>query len=229
MFNLDTPEKLDSLPKGIVKKIKSRIKYVNEGILKIETASGLTYPPYYIEPVLTLSESEVELGQKAVIYARVIPKEGPLGVQIWIELSAPLVAFGLKGTLHAVLAHEFMHYVELVRKFTTLDILSDEKVSTLHETVYADYERLYESKWLFNDRKLNKLLDNRFSEGLVDDKLNNNTLKKWVDKDLPYVVLSPDANIVRIPIASIIKTNFDPILKNRLGELEKIRASSNAK
>lgn len=229
MFKLDSPEKLDSLPKGIVKKIKSRIKYVNDGISRIEKASGLTYPPYYIEPVLTLAESEVELGQKGVIYARVIPKEGPLGVQIWIELSAPLVAFGLKGTIQAVLAHEFMHYVELVRKFTTLDILSDEKIGTLHETVYADYERLYDSKWLFNDRGLNKLLNNKFSKGFIDDKLNNHTLKKWIDKDLPYETLSPDANIVRIPITSIIKTNFDPILKNRLTELEKIRTSTNAK
>lgn len=229
MFKLDSPEKIDSLPKNIVKKIKSRIKYVNNGISRIEEASGLTYPPYYIEPRLTLAKSEVELGQKAVIYARVIPKEGPSGVQIWIELSAPLVAFGLIGTLQAVLAHEFMHYVEMVRKFTTLDILSDEKVNTIHETVYADYERLYEPKWLFNDKGLNKLLKNRFSEGLVDDKLNTHTMNKWVEKGLPTVTLSPDANIVKISIASILKTNFDPILKNRLAELEKFRVTTNAK
>jgi hypothetical protein len=58
--------------------------------------------------------------------------------------------------------------------------------------------------------------------------LNNNTLRKWVKKDLPSVTLPPDANVVRIPIASILRTNFDPLLKNKLEELERIRKTSNA-
>jgi hypothetical protein len=211
-----------------VKKIKTRVKYVNDGISRIEKASGITYPPYNIRPMILFSESEVELGQRGVIYARVIPEEGPAGLLISVELSAPLVAFGLKGTIQAVLAHEFMHYVELVRKFTTLDILSDETVGTLHETIYSDYERLYEPKWLFQDRGLVRLINSRFLDGLVDDRLNNNTLRKWVKKDLPSVTLSPDANVVRIPIASILRTNFDPLLKNKLEELERIRTTSNA-
>jgi len=228
MLNLKAPENIESLPKNIVKKINKRIKYVNEGISRIEKATGITYPPYNIRPVIILSESEVELGQRGVIYARVIPEEGPAGLLISVELSAPLVAFGLKGTIQAVLAHEFMHYVELVRKFTTLDILSDETVGTLHETIYSDYERLYEPKWLFQDRGLVRLINSRFLDGLVDDRLNNNTLRKWVKKDLPSVTLSPDANVVRIPIASILRTNFDPLLKNKLEELERIRTTSNA-
>jgi hypothetical protein len=228
MFSLETPENMDTLPKSIVKKIKTRVKYVNDGISRIEKASGITYPPYNIRPMILLSESEVELGQRGVIYARVIPEEGPAGLLISVELSAPLVAFGLKGTIQAVLAHEFMHYVELVRKFTTLDILSDETVGTLHETIYSDYERLYEPKWLFQDRGLVRLINNRFLDGLVDDRLNNNTLRKWVKKDLPSVTLPPDANVVRIPIASILRTNFDPLLKNKLEELERIRKTSNA-
>ena len=227
MLNLDASENIDTLPRSIVKKIKARVKYVNDGISRIEKASGITYPPYNIRPMILLSESEVELGQRGVIYARVIPEEGPAGLLISIELSAPLVAFGLKGTIQAVLAHEFMHYVELVRKFTTLDILSDETVGTLHETIYSDYERLYEPKWLFQDRGLIRLLNSRFLDGLVDDRLNKNTLKKWVQKDLPSKILPPDANVVRIPIASILRTNFDPLLKNRLEELEKIRAVAN--
>jgi hypothetical protein len=227
MLNLDASENIYTLPTSIVKKIKARVKYVNDGISRIEKASGITYPPYNIRPMILLSESAVELGQRGVIYARVIPEEGPAGLLISVELSAPLVAFGLKGTIQAVLAHEFMHYVELVRKFTTLDILSDETVGTLHETIYSDYERLYEPKWLFQDRGLIRLLNSRFLDGLVDDRLNKNTLKKWVQKDLPSKILPPDANVVRIPIASILRTNFDPLLKNRLEELEKIRAVAN--
>ncbi len=229
LYKFDAPEAAEMLPKSLLRRIKKRVKYVYEGVSRVEEASGLSYPPYFVEPVLPLATSEIEVGQQGVLYARILPLEGPAGVQIWVELSAPLVAFGLKGTIHAVLAHEFMHYVELTRKFTTLDILSDETVGTLHETVYADYEKLYEPRWLFKDRGLIRLLTNKFTAGLVDDRLNNNTVKNWIDKNLPTQNLPPDANVVRISIASILKSNFDPLLKNKLEELEKSRASANAK
>jgi hypothetical protein len=229
LYKFDAPEISDFLPKTIVKKVKSRIKYVVEGVARVEKASGLTYPPYYVEPSLLVATSEVEVGQMGAIYARIIPVEGPAGVQVEVHLSAPLVAFGLKGTIQAVLAHEFMHYVELIRKFTTLDVLSDEITGTLHESLYADYERLYNPKWLFNDRPMIKLIEKKFAGGLVDDRLNDNTVKKWIKKGYPVEKIPPEANTVRIAIASILKTNFDPLLKNKLKQLEKISASANAK
>ncbi|MFQ6134837.1 MAG: hypothetical protein ACE5KU_03355 [Nitrososphaerales archaeon] len=229
LYKFDAPEDAEMLPKSIAKRIKSRVKYVYEGVSRVEKASGLSYPPYYLEPVLPVSTSEVEVGQLGVLYARTLPIEEPVGVQVWVQLSVPLVVFGLKGTIHAVLAHEFMHYVELIRKFTTLDTLSDEAVGTLHEALYSDYERLYDPKWLFKDRALIRLLEKKFSDGLMDERLHKKTLKNWIEKDLPTLNLPPDANIVRIPIASILKSNFDPLLKNKLEELEKTRASANAK
>ena len=36
--------------------------------------------------------------------------------QVVIQISAPLIAYGLKGTIHAILAHEFLHFLELIRK-----------------------------------------------------------------------------------------------------------------
>lgn len=229
LYKFDAREIADLLPKSIVRRIRGRVKYVYEGVSRVEKASGLSYPPYYIEPVLPVSTSEVELGQMGVLYARTLPIKELVGVQVWVQLSVPLVAFGLKGTIHAVLAHEFMHYVELIRKFTTLDTISDEVVGTLHEALYADYERLYDPKWLFKDRALIKLLEKKFSDGLNDAGLHKKTLKNWIEKDRPTLNLPPDANVVRIPIASILRSNFDPLLKNKLEELEKTRASANAR
>ncbi len=229
LYKFDDPEVADALPKSMVRKVKSRIKYVKEGVSRVEEASGLTFPPYYVEPMLLVATSDVEVGQMGALYARVIPIAGPAGVQIVVQLSAPLVAFGLKGTIEAVLAHEFMHYVELVRKFTTLDVLSDEAAGTLHESLYADYERLYNPKWLYRDKGLIKLIEKKFADGLADDKLNNNTVKKWIEKGYPVLKIPPDANVVRIPVAAILRTNFDPLLKGKLKELEKISASANAK
>ncbi len=229
LYKLDSTENSDILPKSIIKKTKSRVKYVYEGVARVEKATGLSYPPYYIEPVLPVSRSEIEVGQLGVLYARTLPLEEPVGVQIWVQLSAPLVAFGLKGTIHAVLAHEFMHYVELIRKFTTLDILSDERSGTLHEALYADYERLYDPRWLFKDRPLIKLIEKKFTDGLMDTRLQKKTLKFWIEKNLPTLNLPPDANIVRIPIALILRSNFDPLLRSKLEELERIKALTNAR
>ncbi|MBI2937663.1 MAG: hypothetical protein HYY22_05600 [Thaumarchaeota archaeon] len=226
-IKLDDPETTAALPKSMVKKIKSRVKYVKEGVSRVEEASGLTYPPYYVEPTLLVATSGVEVEQVGALYARVIPVVEPAaGVQIVVQLSAPLVAFGLKGTIEAVLAHEFMHYVELVRKFTSFDLLSDEAAGTLHESLYADYERLYNPKWLYSDKGLVKLIEKKFGDGLVDDKLNQSTVKKWIEKGYPVFKIPPDANVVRIPVASILRTNFDPLLKGRLKELEKISSAS---
>jgi hypothetical protein len=229
LYKFEDPEMIDALPKSVVNKVRSRIKYVKGGVSRVEKASGLTYPPYYVEPMLLVATSDVEVGQMGALYARVIPVDGPAGVQIVVQLSAPLVAFGLKGTIEAVLAHEFMHYVELVRKFTTLDVLSDEAAGTLHESLYADYERLYNPKWLYTDKGLIKLIEKKFADGLTDNKLNDNTVKKWIEKRYPVLKIPPDANIVRVPVASILRTNFDPLLKGKLKELEKISASANAK
>jgi hypothetical protein len=223
LFKLERPEITKLIPKNILKKVRTRFNYVQEGILRVENASGLSYPHYFVEPFLPISTSRVEVGQLGVLYARTVPIEGKIGVQIWVQLTIPLVAFGLRGTIHAVLAHEFMHYVELIRKFTTMDTVSDTRVETLHEGLFTDYEKLYDPKWLFKDKGLIKLLEKKFVNGLLDNRLQLLTLKNWIEKDLPSKNLPPDKNIVRIPIRSIMRSNFDPILKNKLDKLEKNR------
>ncbi|HEY4700183.1 MAG TPA: hypothetical protein VIH27_07465 [Nitrososphaerales archaeon] len=222
LFKFELPEASQALPKATVKIIKNRIKYINEGVSKVEKASGLSYPPYYVEPALLVSSSSTEIGQLGVLYARICIEDGIGGVQIWVQLSAPLVAYGLRSTINAVLAHEFMHYVELVRKFASLDIISDEVSSTLHQALYSDYEKLFEPKWLFKDKSLIKNINTKFSDGLVDEQLNRKTVKNWVEKNLPTINIPPDANVVRIPVMSIMRTNFDPLLKNRIEEIKRI-------
>ena len=65
--------------------------------------------------------------------------------QVVIQISAPLIAYGLRGTIHAILAHEFLHFIELIRKISKMDLLSDEISGNLFENVYADETRLFES------------------------------------------------------------------------------------
>ncbi|MEM3077994.1 MAG: hypothetical protein QXR38_00655, partial [Nitrososphaerales archaeon] len=69
LIKLEEVEKSGELPLSILNRIRRRMKYLYEGIAKIEQASGLKYPNYYIEPKLLLSSSQVEKGQIGVLYA----------------------------------------------------------------------------------------------------------------------------------------------------------------
>lgn len=198
------------------------MKYVAEGVARVEKGSGLRYPPYYVEPVLPVAASSVEYGQLGVMFARTLPLEVGTSVQILVQLSAPLVLYASKSALHAVLAHEFMHYVELVRKFTRLEVVSDPSAPSLFESVYTDYGRLYDPKLLFKDRFLVRLLGQRFEKGFLDEKLQQKTLKQWLEKGLPAVKLSPESNVLKLPITAILNTQFDPQLRLRLEEIDKL-------
>ncbi|MEM3437878.1 MAG: hypothetical protein QXP55_05050 [Nitrososphaerales archaeon] len=221
LIKLEEAERLGKLPLSLIDKIKKRMKYVDESIAKIERASGLRYPSYYIDPILLLSSSEVEKGQIGVLYARTILVEGISGLEILIQISAPLIAFGLKTTIRAVLAHEFLHYIAFMRSFSKLDIVSDSLSTSLFESLYSDYGRLFEPKLIFNDKYLVSLVKKKFSNGLEDKRLNERTLKEWIEKGLPTINLSPSDNVIRLSISSILRMKIDPILKLKLRELER--------
>ena len=79
-------------------------------------------------------------------------------LEIWIQISAPLIAFGVKTTVRAVLAHEFLHYVELSRRFMEFDISSNEMHTSLLEASHRDQESLIPPARIFSDKKLIKYI-----------------------------------------------------------------------
>ncbi len=209
------------IPRAMAKRVESKMKNVFDGVAKVEKASGLRYPPYYVEPLLVVSTSGQELGELGVLYARTIPLEVESRLEIWIQLSAALVAFGSKTTVRTVLAHEFLHYVELAKRLVKFEVASEEVSTTLFEATYRDYEALAEPSKIFKDKALVRLLKKKFSDGLVDTKLQENTVKMWLEAKLPTVNLPPEGNVIRIPAAIIPEVNLDPGLIARLEELER--------
>ena len=97
------------LDKKVKKSVLGKFKNVTTEIQTVERLSGLKYPQYYIEPVLTIAESTDNLGGIGVLYARTIPVQVNDHVEIVVELTVPLVMFATKSTLRIVLAHEFLH------------------------------------------------------------------------------------------------------------------------
>ena len=130
------------IPDSVYDLIMKRFPITVAGINRIEKASGIKFPIAYVEPSLVISSSDSNAYQYGILFARTIPIVFDEKFQVVIQISAPLVAYGLKGTIHAILAHEFLHFLELIRKISKMELLSDEISGNLFENVYSDETRL---------------------------------------------------------------------------------------
>ncbi len=207
------PEKAYSL-------IRQRFPIAVSGINRIEKASGMRFPVAYVNPSVTVTAPDPRSYQYGILFARTIPLIHEDALRVVIQISAPLVAYGLKGTVHAILAHEFLHYLELVRRVSKMEVLSDEVSGSLFENVYADETRLFEPRAVFADRTLLSHITRKFPSGFRDYKLEDKVVKLWIDRGLPKSTVALDTNIAKISADSLAKIRLEPALVKKIGELE---------
>lgn len=191
-----------------------------EGINRIEKASGIRYPVAYVEPSLVISAPHPNSYEYGILFARTIPVVFDEKFQVVIQISAPLVAYGLKGTIHAILAHEFLHFLELIRKISKMELLSDEISGNLFENVYSDETRLFEPRVVFKDRTLLNHITKKFPAGFRDYKLEDKVTKFWIDKNLPKTNISLDTNTVKLSADALSKIKLDPAFVSKIEQLE---------
>ena len=208
------------IPDDIYDLTLKRFPLVVAGINRIEKASGIQYPVAYVEPSLVLSSSNSNSYEYGILFARTIPVMFEEKFQVVIQITAPLIAYGLKGTIHAILAHEFLHFLELVRKISKMELISDEISGNLFENVYSDETRLFEPKAVFKDRVLLDHITKKFPAGFRDYKLEDKTIKFWTDRDLPKSNISLDVNNVKLSVESLSKIKLDPRFISKIEQLE---------
>lgn len=211
------------LPDKVYSLIVDRFQIVLEGIGRIEKASGINFPLAYIEPSVVISQPAGSFDY-GIFFARTLPVIVNEKVEIIIQITAPLVAYGLKGTIHAILAHEFLHYLELTKRMSKMEIVSDEISGNLFESMYADTTRLFEPRAVFDDKTLLLHITKKFPEGFRDYKLEDKVMKNWIQKKLPTINIALDSNTVKIPADVLAKTQVDPSLIQKLDQIEQ-RAS----
>lgn len=213
------------IPQKVHDLIMKRFPLVNEGIKRVEEASGLRYPYYYVEPSLVVSTSAVEFTHMGILFARTIPVAGDDRLlRVVIQITAPLIAYGLKGTIHGILAHEFMHYLELVGRIVKMRVISDEVSGTLFEGTYADEGRLLDERAVFrSDPTLIKHITTRFPEGFRDLKLEDKAIKLWMDKGLSTTRVPIDTNVIKIPIEAMANLQVDQAVRDKIAEFEGVR------
>jgi hypothetical protein len=210
------------LPKKTYDLILDRYEIVTNGIRRIENAARLKYPYYYVEPNLVISMSQVEFSQFGIFFARTIPVVNEQRqLNIVIQLTAPLIAFGLRGSIHAILAHEFIHYLNLVSRIMRMEIISDSISGTLFEERYEDLSRLMEPRSVFKpDRTLIDHIANKFPEGFSDVRLESKVVTEWMNRGLPTINVAIDSNIIKLPIELMANLEVDERLKQRIMEFE---------
>ncbi len=206
------------LPDKVFELILERFPIVVSGIDRIEKASGINYPVAYVDPSIVLSSSSSY--DYGILFARTIPLIFENQLQVVIQISAPLVAYGLKGTIHAILAHEFLHYLDLIKKVSKMELLSDEVSGNLFENVYADSTRLFEPRVVFDDKTLLLHITKKFPAGFKDYKLEDKSVKYWIKKSLPTTNITLDTNIIKLSTEAISKIKLDPVLIRKLQRLE---------
>jgi hypothetical protein len=225
LYKVHNAYRLGQIPQKVYDLILRRFPLVVEGIKRVEEASGLNYPYYYAEPSLVISTSAVEFADMGILFARTIPViDASSQLHVVVQITSPLICYGLKGTIHAILAHEFLHYLELVHRILKMKVISDEISGTLFEGTYADSTRLVEERVVFkSDPTLIRHITTRFPEGFRDLKLEEKVIKTWMNKGLPTSKVSLDANIVKIPIEAMASLRVEQDVSNKITEFENIK------
>lgn len=199
--------------------IVERFRVIVSGINRIEKASGINFPIAYIEPSIVLTHAHPGSFDYGIMFARTIPIISGEHLEVVIQITAPLVAYGLKGTIHAILAHEFLHYLELMHRVSKMELISDELSGNLFEVTYSDTTRLFDPRVVFNDKTLLLHITKKFPEGFRDYKLEDKVVKFWIEKNLPTINIDLDTNIVKVPANVLAKTKIDSKLALKLDEL----------
>ena len=208
------------IPDDVFDLTVKRFSIITDGINRIEKASGIQYPIAYVEPSLVISAPNPDSYEYGILFARTLPVMFDDKFQVVIQISAPLIAYGLKGTIHAILAHEFLHFLELLRKISKMDLLSDEISGNLFENVYSDETRLFEPRVVFKDRTLLNHITKRFPAGFRDYKLEDKVMKFWADKNLPKTNISLDTNTVKLSVDSLSKLKISPSFISKIDQLQ---------
>jgi hypothetical protein len=220
---VDQAEAQGRLPRPVARRVRLRMKYLVGAVKRAEKASGLSYPRYFVEPVLPVAKTPSEYGEVGVLFARVIPTTATGSLAILVQFTAALVLLGSKGTIEAVAAHELTHYVDLVRRLSSKD-LAEEKATTLYESAFADSDRLVPPALVFSEKALAALVNRKFKGGLSDAALNKKVSDSWIGKGLPMRWVDPAENATALGMDVIAEARFDPAVLAKVSEIrEKLK------
>ncbi|MBA3750237.1 MAG: hypothetical protein H0X03_04980 [Nitrosopumilus sp.] len=113
-----------------------------------------------------------------------------------------------------------MHYLDLLNKIINLEITSDVINDTLIENNFTDNEKLFDHMRVFKkDKYLTKIISKKFENGFNDEKLNNKSIKLWIQKKYPIEKLQIENNYIKLSFLSMANTDIDEGIKKKILKL----------
>lgn len=207
-------------PEKVYDMVEARFsKVVVPGIDRVERSTGLDFPAAYVEPAAVISPAS-QFGY-GILFARTLPLAVDGRFRVVVQVSAPLVAYGLKGAIHAILSHEFLHYLEMMWRIHRGNLLSDEITGNLFESAFADVSRTFEPGAVFADRTLVRHIQKRFGAGFRDLRLEKTVMDRWLGKGLPKISVRPDMNVTSIPAGLLSAVRLPQKMVALLDEMDK--------
>jgi len=71
-----------------------------------------------------------------------------------------------------------------------------------------------------SDGVLRDHITRKFPEGFKDTRLEEKTIKYWMNKGLPSISVSLDSNVTKIPVEAMAKLNVDQGVRDKIFEFE---------
>ncbi|HVX02848.1 MAG TPA: hypothetical protein VHA09_06810, partial [Nitrososphaera sp.] len=84
--------------------------------------------------------------------------------------------------------------------------------------------RLLEERAVFkSDPTLIKHITTRFPEGFHDYKLEDKSIKLWMEKGLPTIRVPIDANVIKIPMQAMAHLQVEQEVRDKIAEFESVK------
>ncbi len=221
LTEVDRHLELELIPRSVADEIRSRLHVLEEAIRDVEKASEVPYPPSSVAPYLVVIVYRTDISIESNAYARVLVKPSEeTGIDISIEFTAPLILYGSRRTIEAVVAHELTHYLLYVKKFHELGAVQLLPPQGYFEAFGVDEELAIPPERVFRPRsRFIRILRERLVEGLADRALDERTQRRWVARGLPVIRLTQSQNLVRIPVEYAAKFKADERLLRKLSSI----------
>ena len=142
-------------------------------------------------------------------------------MDIIVQISAPLMAYGQKSLIFALLSHELLHYLHFLSKITRMEIVSDDRIDSLYQGIYEDMTHLLDANSVFgNDNTFLRNIIEKFEDGFNHTSLQNKVIQQWIKEGLPITKLTIKDNNIKIPIKSIMNFSINSYWKEKLAILD---------
>lgn len=201
----------------MLKSAYGRLLVLERAITDVEKASGIGYPPVFIEPVLKKVSYPTQDISYTVIYASWNLRDLEGGIKLCVDISLPFLLYAPDEVLRACVAHEFLHYIFITiaihnKQFDKL--LAEDNNDRETHIIFDETQTVSADEWLCNE-ELKGLVKKVFSPLIKEQKLED-AIERWDKSGLPSMIISAGENRVHIPILQYDKIPLDSTILQRV-------------